>query len=375
MHIESTLMIKEKFFKEKIINFKLITEPKEKILKTGINMLESSKVFMSFNDEKKLYVKLAQLKDKFLNKKNIYSYYNFPRAWLMIGLLDEFEIKRDENIFKILVAKSDALIDKDGNLHFHFDKIDQSLFGLVFLRLFMLTKKTKYKSASDQILSEIKSKFVSNKDQVIFYRSGVPVCFVDTLGMVCPFLYEYANVFSDGDIRGLANNQLRFYIEHAFERDSNFPFHAFDISNNLKVGPTNWARGLGWFLIGLSYAIKYSTPDNNPHFRYFEKMFFSINDRLNSLQHKDCYWAQFLGHTNDNSIDSSATLMFHYARMIALSSVNNNKLELIIKNCVNEKGCVFNSSGDTIYINKYSKQKGYSEMSQGLLISLLSKHN
>lgn len=86
------------------------------------------------------------------------------------------------------------------------------------------------------------------------------------------------------------------------------------------------------------------------------------------------FWAQFLGHTNDNEIDSSATLMFLYAfRHCEGLTINEDLIRKLSDSCVDYRGFVNRASGDTIYINKYSRAKGPSELSQGLMLSLISE--
>lgn len=365
-------LIKRKYKKESLLDFNELLEVEPKVLGASQKMLLSNKVVMSFNDEVNLYVKLSELKNKILSKNNSYRYFNFPRAWLMIGLLDKYEISKDSCILNDLECQCDKLIDNEGDLRFKFNKIDQSLFGLVFLRLFKIISKTKYLNAAHEIYKRVCSDFVLKNEQLVLYRKESKVCFVDTLGMVCPFLYVYSEVYNSSEALSLANKQLEFYIENGFEKETKLPFHAFDLNTGLKIGPVNWSRGLGWFLIGLSYAIKYSNHKNNSQLQSFENLYDTINSKLETIKVNGLFWPQFLAHTNDRSIDTSATLMFYYSRLIASRNVNVEELNALLKGSVNKQGYIFNSTGDTIYINKYSRQKGYSEITQGLLVSILS---
>ncbi|RXQ97449.1 hypothetical protein EO244_00745 [Ancylomarina salipaludis] len=365
-------LLKRKYKKESILKFQELKQIKDIVIRASKSMLSSNKVQMSFNDEENLYVLLAGLKTKILNRGNTYQYFNFPRAWLMIGLLDEYEKSGEANILANVEQQSEKLIDKDGRLLFKFNKIDQSLFGVVFLRLFKITGHSKYLNATNEIYQLICSDFLLETKQLVLYRKESKVCFVDTLGMVCPFLYEYSELGKCPEASELADKQLDFYIDNAFENETHLPFHAYDLESGLKIGPVNWSRGLGWFLIGLSYAIKYSNQKDKSQNKTFEQLYDTINNKLESLKVKGLFWPQFFGHTNDNSIDTSATLMFYYSRMIASRKVDFKEFNVLLQGSINKKGYVFNSTGDTIYINKYSRQKGYSEITQGLLVSILS---
>lgn len=63
--------------------------------------------------------------------------------------------------------------------------------------------------------------------------------------------------------------------------------------------------------------------------------------------------------------------MFLFSKYF-LNEIYDNEIDLALKNSIDENGFVENNSGDTIYINKYSRVKGKSELSQGLLLWILS---
>lgn len=363
-------LFKRKFRKEKLLNFNEISQIKPLVLDTSLKMLVTNKVYMSFNDEDSLYSKLSKLKGVFSNNFNHkeYAYFNFPRAWLMIGLIDEYEVSKDATILTQLENQCDKLIDSEGNLLFNFNKIDQSLFGVVFIRLNKLIENKRFVNAADTIFSKVKDFTIEN--DLILYRKESKVIFVDTLGMICPFLYEYGFYFKKEEVIELANKQVDFYLKNGLDEKSCLPFHAIDLEKGIRIGSINWARGLGWFLIGLAFAIK----NNESKKDSFSLQFNKIVNLLDNLKVNKEYWSQFLGHTNDYNIDSSATLMFYYSMLMVDSKlVSQNDLYISIKKSINKEGFILNSSGDTMYINKYSLKKGQSELTQGLLMSLISK--
>lgn len=293
----------------------------------------------------------------------------------MIGLIDRFETSKEISILQSIEQQcAKDLLDDKGGLIFEFNKIDQSLFGLVFLRLFSVTANRKYLNAANEIYESVCSDFLLNERQLLMYRKEHHVCFVDAIGMVCPFLYLYSEVCESSEALALANKQIEFYIDNAFEKDSNLPFHAFDLENGLKIGPVNWSRGVGWFLIGLAYALK-QLDLNSPDRDRFNDLFDTINRKLDALRIEGVFWPQFFGHTNDESIDTSSTLMIYYSRLTAAKSVDTKNLNAVLKKSLDKQGFITKSTGDTIYINKYSRHKGRSEITQGILVSILSRNS
>jgi rhamnogalacturonyl hydrolase YesR len=338
-------------------------------------MARSNKVKMSFDDAEGLYPFLAKVKSKIQRtNKEDYKYFNFPRAYLLNGLLDISEYTDDKEIFDTVTIEASKIIDDSGNFRFNFDKIDQSLFGVILTRLYANDEKESYAKALAHIELEIK-KFIIDDRDLILYRKGIDVCFVDTLGMVCPFLYTYGSAFHKEDLLHLANKQLQFYIENGMDQLSSLPFHAVDLKNKIHLGPTNWGRGIGWFMIGLAFSLKYTTPSDNQHYELFRSTFEELDKKLEKLKIQNHHWSQFLGHSNDTTIDTSITLMLYYARSMRGKAVNIKEVEKSLEDSINKEGYVLNSTGDTIYINKYATKKGKSELTQGLLLSLIANTN
>ncbi len=356
---------------EKPILYDNLLEVYTQVFRSSLIMLESKKIKMSFNEEHDFYSFLSKVK-RFLKRDKSYDkyrYYNFPRAWLMIGLLDSYESDKKESTLTKLNHAMEKLVDNSGNILFNFDKLDQVLFGMVFIRMYEATGEERFIKCADTLYERLHN---FDSDGLLLYRKGLTVYFTDSIGMSVPFLYKYYNNKSDIYALTMARKQIDFYIENGLEIKNKFPFHAIDLSTNVRLGSINWARGIAWFLIGLSYAIKYEV-DEIRIIKY-TSLYEDIVKKLQSISENGCYWPQFIGHTNNESIDSSATLMIYYSMKICgydafdFSNVSNS-----MKACIDKNGMVLNSSGDTIYINRYSTIQSLSEVSQGLLLSLLSK--
>ena len=88
---------------------------------------------------------------------------------------------------------------------------------------------------------------------MISYTGGRdnPEMYVDTLGLTCPFLALYAQVYHDSQCEKLAVDQLRMYHTYGLLADTALPNHAFNIKSKLPLGVYGWGRGTAWYLIGL----------------------------------------------------------------------------------------------------------------------------
>ncbi|MEZ7500925.1 glycoside hydrolase family 88 protein [Psychrobacter sp. Arc29] len=353
------------------VDYPNIAQASDSVIRASLDMLKNKRTVMSFNDEDSLYVKLSKLKAWFKrdDRQKRYAYFNFPLAFLLLGIIDTYESSGESVYLNKVEARCRDFISEDGELLFTFDKVDQAMFGLVFLRLYIITKSKKYLIASDKVYRNVL--FFVADDGIVRYRKGVNVAFIDTIGLVCPFLIMYSEITDCEQASILAKRQIKNVMDIGLEKNGILPFHAIDLTLNMPLGPVNWGRGLGWWVLGLApLAAKSSLAEPNEYMITLQNLVkFLDTARLDKK-----YWAQFIGHTNDNTIDSSATLMFLLAsQQGGLESIKSNELLSVIKHCVNSSGVVTNSSGDTIYINKYSRAKGASELAQGLMLSLLSK--
>lgn len=88
---------------------------------------------------------------------------------------------------------------------------------------------------------------------MISYTGGRdnPEMYVDTLGLTCPFLALYAQVYHDSQCEKLAVDQLRMYHTYGLLAGTALPNHAFNIKSKLPLGVYGWGRGTAWYLIGL----------------------------------------------------------------------------------------------------------------------------
>ncbi|WP_132999543.1 glycoside hydrolase family 88 protein [Luteimonas arsenica] len=337
------------------------------VLDAASRRLSSRRVWMSFNDDESLYAMLAGWKNVVLGRRrhHAYAYFNFPIAFLLLGLLDHHTATGNKQALRNVVHKCEDLLSDAGDLKFQIDKIDQATLGLVFLRLYELTNEPRYLAGSHRINEGIQG--FKGDDGLYRYRLGLEIFFIDTIGLLCPFLVRYAQVTGAVSALEDAERQVRFALSHCIESKQGLAVHAFDLIRQQPLGSVNWARGMGWLLLGLSEVVRAGRD------QALRDAMREYADVLEGMQEPGGYWPQFLGHTNDKTIDSSGTLMFLYAfQQSGVHSIDAAEAVALAALCVDHRGRVVHASGDTIYINKYSRAKGASELSQGLMLSLLS---
>ena len=118
---------------------------------------------------------------------------------------------------------------KSGTWKNDFDSVSDSpdIALLAWAVLKRSSDKNTVKSYMDKILNWIFDS--AEKNSTVPYNKAIPnMRFVDTVGMVCPFLFEYAKTYSDEKAFLLAEKQLEEYLENGIHSKFFIPVHSFN---------------------------------------------------------------------------------------------------------------------------------------------------
>lgn len=337
-----------------------------KVVEAGLRMLRQRSSKMPFRANSYFPVTVYRYLKRLLYGGSLST--NYPRAILAFGLAKYYEKTKDARIFEALTNYYHNALDDTGHFKFPFDKVDQCLFGLSLMSLERITGKAEYKNAVDRIyrfLADSKNEF-----DVIPYRPGT-IHLSDTLGMVCPFLYMYGYLYQDPHAVELANKQLDYHIKYGLDASTRLPFHGIDMDSAMHFGPAEWGRGIGWYLMGLSFAVHFTTPETNPPVDIYAKELKHLETIVNKLKTKEGYWTQFVVPPRGR-IDTSTTSMFFFLFSHGGMMQPRDDFLGMMKKYTLRNGEIGYCSGDTIAVNQYSAYAGVSELSQGMTIAFLS---
>ena len=240
-------------------------------------------------------------------------------------------------------------------------RIDQVPVGLVALDLFQTTGENKYYDFSKKVFQYVES--LMDEDGLLSYRKGQTVLLNDAIGLTVPFLTKYSQVV-DGRSLEIAQRQIQFYVNYGLSEEGYVPSHAIDKKRRIPIGSSNWGRGIGWYLLGLSSYYKETGE--------FENEYRGLLNTLNKLRNEQDLWGQFPG--SKDKFDASASLMYIYAELQNdPDSYSKSELMRLMRSFISVEGEVLETSGDTYSTNYYSSTFGKSELSQGLLLSIISQ--
>lgn len=87
----------------------------------------------------------------------------------------------------------------------------------------------------------------------LLYRpaNGETAVFVDGIGLACPFLYRYGEVFDRQEYKELAVLQIVNFLSYGMDGRTGLPYHGYDMADGCKYGIIGWGRAVGWLLRGM----------------------------------------------------------------------------------------------------------------------------
>lgn len=240
--------------------------------------------------------------------------------------------------------------DSHDSLNYKIENIIQVPYGIMHLNLYKLTKLKKHLRISTSIYKQLLQLRMEGKNEIP-YLPNSDFRYVDGLGMFVPFLMEYYELTGDTLARKVAKENIRIINRHCVDKETGIPHHGYNPNNFLKLGSANWGRGIGWYLLALSYC-------ND-----------MVDDKIEqSIAMMD--YTQFPGQPY-SIFDTSTALMFEIFKQ---SRDDSRTIDLsIFKSHTTVSGMIDDCSGDTYSYNQYSKTFSKSEICNGLFLILVSK--
>lgn len=76
--------------------------------------------------------------------------------------------------------------------------------------------------------------------------------FVDGIGLACPFLYRYGEMFGGQEYKELALRQIVNFLSYGMDGATGLSYHGYDAADGCKYGIIGWGRAVGWLLRGMA---------------------------------------------------------------------------------------------------------------------------
>lgn len=184
--------------------------------------------------------------------------------------------------------------------------------------------------------------------------------YVDSIGMICPFLYEYGRVYNNNECMELAVKQIVNFLAYGMDGCTGLPYHGYAVQTTYKYGIIGWGRAVGWLLRGMAGCMvtEYGT-------MRLRKSYIELVDTVLTYQRKDGYFSWQL-QALDGPADTSATGMICVAlkRGIEMGILTDSKYGQALKAGTGaiEKsirtGRVYDCSGECEGFGQYPQRYG-----------------
>lgn len=209
----------------------------------------------------------------------------------------------------------------------------------------------------------------------LIYRPthGEMTIFVDSVGLICPFLYHYSEVFGKQEYRELALLQIVNYLSYGMDSITGLPYHGYNAADGCKYGIIGWGRAVGWLLRGMLGCMSSTYGRERLSAPYI-----ALVDASLVYQRKDGYFSWQLG-ALEGPADTSATGMICAALGQGIDSsvlVGENYRKALQEGChALEKsvknGFVYNCSGECEGFSCYPQRYGTYPWSLGPALEVL----
>lgn len=257
-----------------------------------------------------------------------------------------------------------------GDFKNYVDSPDFALFA--YAVLLCSEDKQLVRPGMDKVFEFLKN---SAGDGTVPYNGRIGnIRFVDTLGMVCPFLYLYGKTYGVAEAVALAERQLFEYTEKAFDEKVKLPFHCFNVKTDAPLGICGWGRGCGWYALALSEMLRCGADEKTV--RTAEEFMQAILPyRLESGAFSRQILAESVGETTATAmIGHLASVLFKVTGKDVYSACARDAVSFLYS-CIRKNGKTDYAQGDTKSIGFYSSRLDIMPAAQGFTLLLIEEES
>lgn len=294
---------------------------------------------------------------------------SWQKAALILGLLESKSVL-SQNAAR---RAAEDLIDSTGNWKEPPIAVDCGMLSYAILKA--VSDPMKIKPAMEYSISIIKKNI--NAEGMISYTGGKdnPDMYVDTIGLVCPFLALYAKVFRKSEWEDITFNQIKMFHKYGLYKNTALPNHAFHIESKLPLGVYGWGRGVAWYLIGL--VDTYNNLMNKEYKNLLREWIFEAAEKYIIYQRTDGGFGATLQRTK--TYDSSATAAIAWFYSCCYEMFANEKYKQVKEKCINKlllctriSGAIDWCQGDTKDIGVFSQTYDIMPFAQGMVLRAIN---
>ena len=211
------------------------------------------------------------------------------------------------------------------------------------------------------------------------YNTDIPdIRFVDTVGMIGPFLIKYGAEYDCPEYIEIALKQIAQYQKYGFSKDMKLPFHCFNAETEAQLGICGWGRGCGWWAVGIADSLKelLKCDGFDKEKKFLLKLNIGFLEELQKYINESGAVNRMM--LNPSLPDSSASAMaaYSFSYMYRLTDKEEyrgiaEKIFSFLKKATRRNGVIDYSQGDTMGIGYYSSTFSVVPAAQGFTAAAL----
>lgn len=263
--------------------------------------------------------------------------------------------------------------------------LDDLLAGETLLNMYQSVRKMgadfgeklsedRLRGAADRLASYAADHAVDGAGSFLYRPAGGEnTVFVDGIGLACPFLYQYGELFDRQEYKELAVLQIINFWSYGMDGKTGLPYHGYDMTDGCKYGVIGWGRAVGWLLRGMTGCMA-STYGRER----IAGVCTALADAAIAYQRQDGYFSWQLEAT-EGPADTSATGMICAAlrRGMALGVLAGKSYEKALTAGIHalersvREGRVYQCSGECEGFSRYPQRYGAYPWSLGPALEVL----
>lgn len=292
-------------------------------------------------------------------------------AWQKAALILGAQNIKNESSDKMILDCIKKLTDKQGDWAQFNKSVDSAM--LAFSILNTEAVDTEKIRTAMQKTAEILLDAGEKHETIPYNPSIANIRFVDTVGMICPFLFKYDKEYECQVAFDLGKRQLEEYLKHGIDEKTGLPYHCFDKENKANLGVAGWGRGSGWFCVAL--ADSYNSTGNKQMREFLEIQMKIFADTLIEYQLSNGGWSRQILAEKTGEASSTAMISWFMGEVYNLTG-NEKYLNCLkngasfLKSCTRQDGTIDYAQGDTKAIGFYSAKLSPMPAAQGFVMRI-----
>ncbi len=295
---------------------------------------------------------------------------SWQKAALILGLVERESVESRKATRKA----AESLMNSDGNWKKAPVSVDCGMLSYAILNV--VSDPWRVKTAMDFSIEIIRKNI--NEEGMISYTGGKnnPDMYVDTIGLVCPFLTLYAKKFNASEWEDIAFHQIQMFHQYGLYKNTALPNHAFHIKSKLPLGVYGWGRGTAWYLIGLIDT--YKNLENAMYKKTLREWIYEAAENYMVYQREDGGFGAILQRSQTYDSSATATLAWFYGCCYEMFS--EEKYKLVKEKCMNKllsctriSGAIDWCQGDTKDIGVFAQTYDLMPFAQGMTLRTLNQ--